>query len=73
MNWDKNCGLRYGLTSKNKHIYAYEHENIHQHAYFRFCPLAKIENSEISGSLLLLQILTVVVAQDFYKMNQDKI
>ena len=28
---------------------------------FRFCPVLKIENSEISESVLLLQILTVVV------------
>ena len=31
---------------------------------FRFCPMSKIENSEISESFLLLQTFEVVVAQD---------
>ena len=41
---------------------------------FRFCPIPKIENSEISEISLLLQILTVVVDSLTFKkkMNWDK-
>ena len=31
---------------------------------FQFCPIPNVKNSEISESLLLLQILTVVVTQE---------
>ena len=34
---------------------------------FRFCPIPKIKNLEISKMSLLLQILTVVVTQDLKK------
>ena len=41
---------------------------------FPFCPISKIENSEVLGSFLLRQILTVVVTQELKltKINWDK-
>ena len=46
---------RYGL--RKKYIYP-------RFPCFRFCPIPKIENSEISEICLFLQILTVVINQD---------
>ena len=40
---------------------------------FRFCPIPKIENSEISEICLLLQILTAVLIQHFVQLVVDTI
>ena len=39
---------------------------------FRFCPIPKIENSEISEICLFFQILTVVITQDL-KMTKNEL
>ena len=46
-NYDSSCNLRF--------------RNYKNELSFQFCPIPKIENSEISESVILLQILTVVV------------
>ena len=51
---------RYGL--RKKYIYP-------RFPCFRFCPIPKIENSEISEICLFLQILTVVINQDLKTAN----
>ena len=40
---------------------------------FRFFPIPKIENLEISENCLLLQILTAVLIQHFVQLVVDKI
>ena len=38
-----------------------EKQKYRRFSSFRFCPIPKIENSEVSESVVLFQILTVVV------------
>ena len=51
----KTSGSRYGLRKKKK---------IPRFPSFQFCPIPKIQNSEISEICLFLQILAVVINQD---------
>ena len=40
---------------------------------FRFCPIPKIENLEISESFLLLQILTAVVTFPKFVFSRERV
>ena len=48
---------RYGFKKKKKRKFP-------RFLSFRFCPIPKIENSEISDICLFFQIMTVVITQD---------
>ena len=67
-NFDSSCNLRFRNDKnelrqklKGQDILLEEKRKFPRFPSFRFCPTPKIENPEISESVLLLQILTVVV------------
>ena len=67
-NFDSSCNLRFRKDKnelrkklKSQDMLLEEKKKIPRFPSFRLCPTPKIKNSEISESVLLLQILTVVV------------
>ena len=67
-NFDSSCNLRFRRDKnelrkklKSQDMLLEEKKKIPRFPSFRLCPTPKIKNSEISESVLFLQILTVVV------------
>ena len=67
-NFDSSCNLRFRRDKnelrknlKSQDMLLEEKKKIPRFLSFRLCPTPKIKNSEISESVLFLQILTVVV------------
>ena len=67
-NFDSSCNLRFRNDKnelrqklKGQDMLLEQKRKFLRFPSFRFCPIPKIENSEISESFLLLQISTVVV------------
>ena len=67
-NFDSSCNLRFRKDKnelrkklKSQDMLLEEKKKIPRFPSFRLCPTPKIKNSEISESVLFLQILTVVV------------
>ena len=67
-NFDNCCNLRFRNDKsklrqklKRQDMLLEEQRKFARFPSFWFCPIPKVENSEISESVLLLQILTIVV------------
>ena len=79
-NFDSSCNLSFRnnknelrQTLKGQDMLLEEKRKFPRFPSFRFCPIPKIKNSEISESVLLLQFLTVFITFSEFAFSANRV